>query len=542
MWQPTGFGDTIFRERYAIEENETWPEACRRVAESVGKNETKEIKEKFYQILVDRLFQPGGRIFYGAGRAKQGLLNCFVVPAEDSMRGWGKTVSNIMEITAMGGGVGINFSPVRGRGEPISRGGVSTGSVSLMDMCDRVGDVLRGGGGRRIAMMHTLNIDHPDIEEFITAKKDLNRLNNANVSVMIPQGFDYEDLRHSPLFDTIVEGALGNGEPGILNGKLANEMNPMSHLYPLISTNPCGEIWLPAYGVCCLGALVLPRFYMNGRINIDLLKETTQTAVRFLDDVIDENYYALPETEKMSKYERRLGLGVMGLHSLLMDMGMKYGSDSSYSMVDDIFRHIKNYAYAESINLASEKGAFDGWTEEAAPRIQTSWRNLPRRNVALLTVAPTGTTAIVHGVSSGIEPMFAPAFLRRHWRGDDLIETLVVTNDYVKHGVLAQGAYDISIENHFKMQSVVQKHVDNAVSKTINLPRDTSVEEIKDIWFKYIPVLKGTTLYRSGSRDNEPMTPVKIQDIPELLKTWKGEIEIQEQETDDKCESGVCAL
>lgn len=542
MWQPTGFGDTIFRERYAIEENETWPEACRRVAESVGKNETKEIKEKFYKILVDRLFTPGGRIWYGAGRAKQGLLNCFVVPAEDSMRGWGKTVSNIMEITAMGGGVGINFSPVRGRGETISRGGEATGAVSLMDMCDRVGDVLRGGGGRRIAMMHSLNIDHPDIQEFITAKKDLNRLNNANVSVMIPQGFDYEDLRHSTLFDTIVEGALSNGEPGILNGKLANEMNPMSHLYPLISTNPCGEIWLPAYGVCCLGALVLPRFYMNGRINIDLLKETTQTAVRFLDDVIDENYYALPETEKMSKYERRLGLGVMGLHSLLMDMGMKYGNDSSYSMVDNLFRNIKIFAYQESIDLAFEKGPFEGWSKEAEPRIKTPFNNLPRRNVALLTVAPTGTTAIVHGVSSGIEPMLAPAFIRRHWRGDELIETLVVTQDYQDHGILAQGAYDITPEQHFRMQAVVQKHIDNAVSKTINLPRNTTVDQIKDVWFKYLPQLKGTTLYRAGSRANEPMTPIPISDIKEMTSNWSGELEVENESIKDDCESGVCAL
>lgn len=540
MWAPTGLGLDIFKQRYAFDEHETWAMACRRVAESVGRDESGSVKDSFYRILVEGLFCPGGRIMYGAGRSKQGLLNCFVVPTEDSMAGWGQTVSEIMQISAMGGGVGINFSPLRGRGEPISRGGESTGAVSLMDMCDRVGDVLRSGGGRRVAMMHCLNIDHPDIDEFIRAKRDENRLNNANVSVVIPPGYDYEELRHSNLFNQIVEGALAHGEPGILNGRLANELNPMQDSYELVSTNPCGEIWLPAYGVCCLGALVLPRFITHGRIHWSRLDQTVRIATRFLDCVLDRNDYPLAKTREMALAERRLGLGVMGLHSMFMDMNIRYGSDMSYTTTDNLFKYMKNVAHNESQQLAVEKGAFENWSEDAYPRISVSKGDKPRRNVALLTVAPTGTTSMVHGVTSGIEPMFAPAYIRRHWRGDDLVETLVVTEDYSDHGELAQGADDITPEQHFGIQAVVQQHVDNAVSKTINLPWDTSVEQIKDTWFRYLPQLKGTTLYRAGSRANEPMSPIRMADVPNMIRNWDGELEAPTYI--DSCESGVCAL
>lgn len=545
MFEPTGFGADIFRQRYAIDENETWPEACRRVAESVGRDEPTSVREQFYNILVEGLFTPGGRVWYGAGRSSQGLLNCFVVPTEDSMAGWAKTVSDLMQISATGGGVGMNFSPLRGRGAPISRGGESTGAVSLMDMCDRVGDVLRSGGGRRVAMMHCLNIDHPDLYEFINAKKDLQRLNNANVSVIIPPGFDYAELDNSALFNEVVTNALKNGEPGILNQRLAEEMNPMSHQYPLISTNPCGEIWLPAYGVCCLGALVLPRFITGMKtINHALLARVTKVATRFLDCVLDQNDYPLQETEDMARGERRLGLGVMGLHSMFMDMDIKYGSESSYRVADSVFDDIKVAAYEASQLLALDKGEFDFWDNDSTPRLNGIPNPAtPRRNVALLTVAPTGTTSLVMGVTSGIEPMFAPAYVRRHWVGDDLQETLIVTDDYLDHGELAQGAYDITPEQHFRMQATVQAHVDNAVSKTINLPASATVEDIKDVWFKYLPSLKGTTLYRAGSRENEPMSPVRIEDVPEMMRLHNGEtLEQNQEEIADPCATGVCAL
>lgn len=539
-FSPTGLGETIFKERYAFDKDETWAMMSRRVAESVGKDESGSVRDSFFEIINEGYFSPGGRILYGAGRSSQGLLNCYVVPTEDSMAGWAKTVGDIMQISATGGGVGVNFSSLRGRGSPISRGGQSTGAVSLMDMCDRVGDVLRSGGGRRVAMMHCLDINHPDIDEFIHAKRDQNRLNNANVSVVIPPEYDYDELRNSDLFDVIVEGALAHGEPGILNGRLANELNPMQHLYNLISTNPCGEIWLPAYGVCCLGALVLPRFVENGKLKLDLISRVTKIAVRFLDCVLDRNDYPLPETERMAQSERRLGLGVMGLHSLFMDLNIRYGSEESYSAADKLFDVLKRSAHRASQLLAFDKDVFDSWSPEAYPRVE-GVGSARRRNVALLTVAPTGTTAMVHGVTSGIEPMFSPSYIRRHWRNDDLVETLVVTQDYSEHGSLAVGAADITPEQHFRMQAVIQRHVDNAVSKTINLPRSATIEDVKETWFKYLPYLKGTTLYRAGSRENEPMTPINISDVPDLLRNWEGEREIQIQEH-DSCVSGVCAL
>jgi ribonucleoside-diphosphate reductase alpha chain len=282
---PTGQGLDIWKDRYARDPGENWYSGAYRLAKAMAaaEKEPYEWEEKFNDIIVSGLFMPGGRIWYGAGRPVQAMLNCFVIPTEDSMAGWGKTVSDLMQITALGGGVGMNLSPVRGKGFSISRGGESTGAVSLGIACNGVGDVLRGGGGRRIAMMQALDVDHPDILDFIEAKVDRKQLNNANISLIIPPHMKTEwfvdrvrrrqepraavpgsDARarstSAEMWEKVIENAWQNGEPGVLNGYLANQQSNIAYSHPLICTNPCGEIWLPAYGCCCLGALVLPRF------------------------------------------------------------------------------------------------------------------------------------------------------------------------------------------------------------------------------------------------------------------------------------------
>src|ERR1035437_1931346 len=284
-YQPTGLAHDIFRDRYALYEGETWDEASWRLSKHVAAAEPAKIAdgvaEEFHDIISKNLFMPGGRIWYGAGRNRSQLLNCFVVPTNDSREGWGKTVSDVIVISGMGGGVGINVSPIRPRGSAIlGTGGITTGAVSLMQMINNVGDIIVGGGGRRMALMLDLDFTHPDLMEFLDKKLDRNELNNANISVVLNNsasdwrkqvkgGKDYDLIFNGQVrgkanakevWEKIVYNAWHSGEPGVLNSNLANSESNIFYHKPLVSTNPCGEIWLEEYGCCDLGALVLPRF------------------------------------------------------------------------------------------------------------------------------------------------------------------------------------------------------------------------------------------------------------------------------------------
>ena len=541
MFEPSGLGAQIFSERYAQTPDETYQMACQRVATAIAANENQRNfhEKQFYNQLSNGYFMPGGRIWRNAGTKVQSLLNCFVVPVEDSIGGWGKTVSDLMSISAAGGGVGMNFSPLRGRGASISRGGESTGAVSLMEVCNSVGDVIRGGGGRRVAMMHCLDYNHPDVDEFIHAKLDRGKLTNANVSIIIPEDASYDDLDND-LLSTVVHNAWKSGEPGILNQRLAAEQSNVSYAHRLTSTNPCGEIWLPDYGCCCLGALVLPRFVYEGTFRWDAFESSIRCGVRFLDNVLDVNDYPLLETETICLAERRIGLGIMGLHSMLLDLGLTY--TSGFRFVNKLFSFMRRVAYDESAALAREKGAFPLWTGEMFNsgfyRTHSDLSQAPMRNCAVLTVAPTGTTAMIHNISSGIEPIFAARYVRRRYTGEELTTTLVHSTDYQKHGDRVESALDIEPEDHLMMQYVVQYHVDNAVSKTINLPANYDVEGLSHLVKQFLPFLKGFTCYRQGSRGDEPLEVVG-HDEPDPIT---DEFEFEETEFSDQCESGVCAL
>lgn len=543
-FQTKGLGDRIFKERYAVHADETWSEASLRIAIAVSKAEnTSKIERytnEFYEEIVSGKFMPGGRIWYGAGRKTQQMLNCFVVPTEDSIEGWGRTVSDIMKISSLGGGVGINFTPIRARGSHISRGGESTGAVSLMEICNSVGDVIRGGGGRRVAMMHTLSMLHPDAEEFIDKKLNLNALNNANVSILIPKNGSYEAL-DTPMFKRLVENAWQSGEPGLLNQRRAEEMSNVHYAHDLTSTNPCGEIWLPDYGCCCLGALVLPRFVYNGIMDWSTLSKSIRSAVRFLDNVLDVNEYPLEDIRRMCVGERRLGLGIMGLHTLLLELGLTY-KDTKF--VDKLMSFIRIEAYKSSQELAREKGPFPLFNSEMFQsgffKNHLDLVRAPMRNCAILTVAPTGTTSMVHQVSSGIEPVFAARYIRRRFQGEGSIRTLVMTKEFQDYGDKVHGAYDLSPREHLQVQNIVQHHVDNAVSKTINLPHDYPVEELHGIVKEFMPTLKGTTFYRNGSRSDEPLEFIPIG--ASVSKDQYDEIEWEAEVENEGCEGGICAL
>lgn len=585
MFEPTGLGKKIFEQRYARFEGETWAQASERVAEHVAQAEengkVQKYGQRFKEELVTNRFMPGGRIWYGSGRPKAQLLNCFVIPAEDSREGWGKVFYDVTVISGLGGGVGINFSPVRGRGFPIKgTGGVATGAVSVMHVVNSIGQVIQDGGGRRTALMLDLNIDHPDLEEFLNAKLDRNQLTNANISVVLNFSADEftrkvrekteielcfngrgtgRFINAAKLWDTIVTNAWKNGEPGVLNGYEANRLNNIWYHKPLISTNPCGEIWLEQYGCCDLGALVLPRFVRDGEMDWDQLDQTVRLGIRFLDDVLTVNHYPLPEIKENCEQVRRIGLGVMGLHSMLLELGFKYSSDEGRKFIDHLFSFIKNTAYDASVTLAAEKGPFPAYDlrfldGEFIKTLKRGIRNKIRehgiRNCAMLTIAPTGTTAMVAGVSSGIEPLLAPVYYRHYYVAEKdatrrLEKELVVTNEFEKFPDLVEGAYDLTPRQHFQMQSIVQRHIDNAVSKTINLPKDYPVEELGDVWLEFLGSIKGSTFYREGSREFEPLEPVRMEDVGLVLREAKSMVSTEsnyEELGAMDCPDGICEL
>lgn len=590
-----GLSETIFQTKYAIHPNESWEEASNRLATHVAKAEPDNIRqgivEEFNEEIVTNRFMPGGRIWYGSGRPRAQLLNCFVLPTSDSREGWGKTLSDVIVVSGMGGGVGVNCSPIRPRNSPIrGTGGFATGAVSLMNMINGIGDELVSGGARRIALMLDLNITHPDMPEFVEAKLDKNKLNNANVSVIIDKrmnadkfvdtvkagknfdltwgGTHYGTQNAKALWEKIVTNAWSSGEPGVLNGDLANRESNISYLKPLVSTNPCGEIWLEEYGCCDLGALVLPRFINAfGSVDWNQLRLTIRTAVRFLDNVLSVNEYPLPEIRDNCNNLRRIGLGIMGLHDLLISLGYKYSSREAKDFVDQLMNFIKIEAYQASIDLAIEKGPFPAYQEEfiqsgfvqrAIPTfLQEKIKNHGIRNCALLTIAPTGTTGMVANVSTGIEPIFSAAYYRRFNRpnGDGTIERAkeLVINPWWKKlesqgksTRVLEGAYDISPFEHFEMQRICQRHIDNATSKTINLPNNYSVDSLGDLWLEYLPDLKGTTLYRAGSRGEEPLEVIPLDvAINSLNSTFNNaqlaEGAVTEQNSMD-CPDGVCEI
>lgn len=991
-FEPKGLGLSIFNERYAWA-GETWEDACERVADANSKAESNgnvvKFKERFKDQLTSGKFSPGGRFWYGSGRKVQQTLNCYVCPIEDSIEGWGKLWADVGTISARGGGVGVNFSPIRPRGYPISgMGGTTTGAVSVMKVVNAIGEEIKDGGGRRAALMFCLNLNHPDVSEFLQAKMVVGEISNANISIMIPEDMPTDEfvrmvrakediplmfnglpdklertIRADELWDMLVNNAWEKGEPGLLNWYLVQKMNNIKYVRDLIAVNPCftpdmylltdkgyktfgelyelgssvrvatdnrvkkvkgtrkvdwrgskettfrdassvfltktqtevvkvttdgmpevtctpdhvfatergmieaqnleqgdkilvalpesgspiahadlddlsldeslaamagllagdgtftqkehsqlayldfwgpdaermasqcerwiekayeanyetgagnytsgswktrqltavrrdtvvlpdgqiklrlGSTWLanalrirfgftketkhvvpaefmsnsrlskfylaglfyadgtvnvghgrksisvrlgqsnkpmlddvclalhangmrgrvvsrrpagmyslpdgrggykdyktrenfevilsgasrftfashvgflqdpskteklenanllyptkrehgwvkvrsvepagisdvfcvtepennmiivnglttsncgeqslPKYGNCCLGHLVLPRFVAGGKFDWETFDESVRLAVRFLDNALDVADFPLPETEKAAKEERRIGLGVMGLHSMLLDLGMKYDSEEAFKFVDKLMNTMKNTAYDSSINLAIEKGPFPlysqeilqgGFVKTLKPGLKHKIKEHGLRNCCLLTIAPTGTTSMVQGTTGGIEPVFSPVYIRRRrvvdgMQQEQLQETLVVSMEYLDHPSLVQGAYDIHPRAHMEMQKIVQKHVDAACSKTVNLPKDFPKEELSDLWLEYLPFLKGTTFYREGSREVgdsfEPMKHVPADQMQELVNTWEGELEYELPDSMD-CASGIC--
>ena len=645
---PSGLANTIFKQRYAYSKDESWDEACSRVARHIASAEENGNRSKwekrFYSALRNGYFVPGGRIWYASGRPKGQLLNCFVVPTDDSREGWGKTVSDMLVISGTGGGVGINFSSIRPRGMPIGgSGNGATGSTSLMEVIDQVGDVIKAGGGRRTALMMCLDYDHGDLREFLykkfnrvgavdtknpqlpkmlkeyfpdlpeaSVKEILNALEedensaiilqhlikyqrekilkNANVSVCVDDAFfdaihndeeiimkwrgkEVDRIKATELWGILVQNAWESGEPGILNSGLANKMNNIWYHTPLVSTNPCGEIWLEPFGCCDLGSINLAKHVNEEGTDFDWVKlnDTITMGVRFLDNVLDVNIYPLAEIEKNSQDVRRIGLGVMGLAHSLVLMGRRYDDEEGREKVNELFDFIKNRAYESSTYLAAEKGPFpvfdsekflqSGFCSGLSLRIREKVREYGIRNCAMLTIAPTGTRSMLAATSSGIEPIFACGYKRRYFANSESTEMVELVEQIVVDPIFEElyrsgapvdafvSAHEVDVESHLKIQAICQKHIDNAVSKTLNIPNDYPLDKLKALLLEYAPVLKGTTVYRSGSRSNEPLVPISaneaiahLEESAQSTLSEKDAALLEEATENNACPKGVCEI
>ena len=513
-----------------------------------------ELAKKFYNMMVKLDFLPNSPTLMNAGRELQQLSACFVLPVEDDLAAIFDAVKRAALIHQSGGGTGFAFSRLRPSQDPIfTVPGVASGPVSFMSVFNRATEVIKQGGTRRGANMGILRIDHPDILEFIKCKSDTDTFNNFNISVAVTDKFmkavetgeDFElvnprnnkvikKINARETFDLIVDKAWSNGEPGIVFLDVINKLNPTPEIGAIESTNPCGEQPLLPYESCNLGSINLSKFVRDGQIDYGRLKDTVHLAVHFLDNVVDMNKYPLPEVERMTKSNRKIGLGIMGWADLLIQLKIPYTSDEAIALGEKIMAFIDNESKIASIDLATIRGPFPNFEKSiyrAGPKI---------RNATRTTIAPTGTIGVIAGASQGVEPLFAVAYTRhvKESLGADLVEinpyfekTLKENGLYTKELVskivkvnsiqeikeLPQDmrrifvtAHDVTPEQHIKMQAAFQKHTDNAVSKTVNFPNSATCEDVRKVYLlAYQLGCKGVTVYRDGSREVQVLSTKK---------------------------------
>lgn len=546
--------EAILEKRYLLrnangEVIETTDQLFRRVAKAVAEPEgsnAAEYEEKFYALMTSLDFLPNSPTLMNAGTPGGQLSACFVLPIEDSMEGIFNTLRDAALIHKTGGGTGFSFSRLRPKDSVVkSTGGIASGPISFMHAYNAATEAIKQGGKRRGANMGMLRVDHPDILDFIKCKKDKTKLTNFNISVAITDKFmqavqedsTYElfnpytkkvekELPARYVWDEIVKAAWESGEPGIFFIDRANQFNPTPMLGEFEATNPCGEQPLLPYESCNLGSINLGNMVINGRVDYTRLARTIELAVRFLDNVIEINKYPLPQIERATKLTRKIGLGVMGWADMLLKRRIPYNSKQAIDLAEQVMKFITTYARICSIHLGKERGSFPA-------KDKSIWKDYEyMRNAALTTIAPTGTISMIAEASSGIEPIFGYAYTKtvmdntsftyvneilketleeRGLYTQEIIDKLLKTGRVSTIEELPEDikeifvcAYDITAEDHIKMQAAFQKYTDNAISKTINFPKDATIEDIHNGYLlAYKLGCKGVTVYRDGSRDSQ---------------------------------------
>ncbi|MEE3070154.1 MAG: adenosylcobalamin-dependent ribonucleoside-diphosphate reductase, partial [Pseudomonadota bacterium] len=526
-------------------EDMTVEDTWRRIARSLAVVEKDQAKweEKFYGALEDFKFLPAGRITAGAGTGRTvTLFNCFVMGTiPDSMAGIFDMLKEAALTMQQGGGIGYDFSTIRPRGADVK--GVAadaSGPLSFMDVWDAMCRTIMSAGSRRGAMMATMRCDHPDIEDFITAKSDSARLRMFNVSVLISDAFMeavkadgswdlqfdgkiYHTVQARDLWNKIMKSTYDYAEPGVIFIDRINQMNNLGYCETIAATNPCGEQPLPPYGACLLGSINMARLVDNAFedgavLNEEKMADLVATAVRMMDNVVDASRFPLEAQAREAEQKRRIGLGVTGLADALLMVGLKYGSDEAAAQTDAWLKLIARASYLASVELAKEKGAFPLFDADAYLNsgnmlqmdddVRAEIKEHGIRNALLTSIAPTGTISLYAGnVSSGIEPVFAYAYKRKVLQKDgSRTEEEVV--DYAvqlwreKKGDAALPDYFVNAQTlepsaHVKMQAAAQKWIDSSISKTINCPEDISFDDFKDVYMQaWDQGCKGCTTYR----------------------------------------------
>lgn len=545
--QLTENAEIVLKSRYLID-NETPADLFARVARAVAEPETdKEMwTNTFYEMITSCQFMPNSPTLFNAGTGRGTLSACFVIPIEDTMTSIMKAATTSAMIQKYGGGIGYSFSKLRHRGSKISTTqGNACGSVSVLKMLSSLSDMITQGGKRHGANMGILHVSHPEIMDFIHLKDTNKEAQNFNVSVAITDKFMTAVANDSPwdlidpasqnimetlmareIWEEIIDSAWKTGDPGMYFIDEANRSNPTPHLGDLDSTNPCGEVPLLAHEACNLGSINLAKFGENGILNSAGLVDLTKKCVRFLDNVVTINNFPVKEVRKAVDATRKIGLGVMGWHDLLVKMSIPYDSPQALNLAEEVMSLIDKTARETSEALALERGPYPACKEKTAVR-----------NATRTCIAPTGSISVIAGASSGIEPIFAVAFVKNVLDGKQLTEMNPYFKQMAKDGgfyseqlmdevartgsiqhiedvpdavkKLFKTAMEIDYKYHIKMQAIFQKHTDLAVSKTINMPHSGTREDIRAAYeLSYDLKCKGITVYRDGSK------PTQVLEVP----------------------------
>ncbi len=567
-----GIRQKVFLDRYSLKDikgnpmektpDEMWKRVAKGIASVEKKKDRKKWENKFYDVMEGFKFLPGGRILAGAGTGFDvTYYNCFVIPnPPDSRGGIMANLTQMIEIMAHGGGVGLNLSSLRPRGSRVKKvNGFSSGPLNWAELYSlATKDIVQQGGSRRGALMLMLHDWHPDIEEFITVKQDLTKINGANLSVCLSDAFmeavkkdadwdlvfaDLDDKKYDKkwtgdmdvwkkiggkvkviktvkakyLWDLICQAAWRSAEPGLHFLDRSNKRSNTWYFETLTATNPCGEQPLSPWAVCNLGAMNLAVYVDKGEFDYENFGKDVRIAMRFLDNVIDDTHYFYKENEKVAKDIRRTGLGILGLADALIKMKIKYGAEDSLPVIEKIFKTLRDNAYIASSDNAAEKGSFPKYNRD---KYQKGWhiKRLPEeirqkiykqgiRNAVLLTIAPTGTTSLISGVSSGVEPVYEFEFIRKDRLGEHLMyhplfEEWKKQNPKTQRPDYFVSANDLTPEEHVKVQAVAQDYIDSSISKTVNAPKTHTVDDVKRLYEMAFDMgLKGITYMRDGSRE-----------------------------------------